>query len=91
MYAFLFEDGNAKRGVAQLVARSVRDAEVVGSIPVASTKFRRAQIVHGGICFDERVEKNPRITVGSRERNNLFFCSIFYYNSFYFTFFLFVY
>ena len=38
MYAFLFEDGNAKRGVAQLVARSVRDAEVVGSIPVASTK-----------------------------------------------------
>ncbi len=26
------------RGVAQLVARSVRDAEVVGSIPVASTK-----------------------------------------------------
>lgn len=27
-----------KRGVAQLVARSVRDAEVVGSIPVASTK-----------------------------------------------------
>ena len=40
MYAFLFEDGNAKRGVAQLVARSVRDAEVVGSIPVASTKTR---------------------------------------------------
>ena len=32
MYAF------KKRGVAQLVARSVRDAEVVGSIPVASTK-----------------------------------------------------
>ena len=26
------------RGVAQLVARSVRDAEVVGSNPVASTK-----------------------------------------------------
>ena len=29
---------NEYRGVAQLVARSVRDAEVVGSIPVASTK-----------------------------------------------------
>ena len=27
-----------RRGVAQLVARSVRDAEVVGSNPVASTK-----------------------------------------------------
>lgn len=29
-----------RRGVAQLVARSVRDAEVVGSSPVASTKRR---------------------------------------------------
>ena len=32
------EKRRKKRGVAQLVARSVRDAEVVGSIPVASTK-----------------------------------------------------
>ena len=56
------------RGVAQLVARSVRDAEVVGSIPVASTKIRRAQIVHGGFCFGERGEKNPRVAVGSREK-----------------------
>ena len=33
------EKRREKRGVAQLVARSVRDAEVVGSIPVASTKM----------------------------------------------------
>ena len=33
------------RGVAQLVARSVRDAEVVGSIPVASTKTAVSPLV----------------------------------------------
>ena len=42
MYAFVgvkqFWQAHRKRGVAQLVARSVRDAEVVGSNPVASTK-----------------------------------------------------
>ena len=36
---------NKKRGVAQLVARSVRDAEVVGSIPVASTKTAVSPLV----------------------------------------------
>ena len=37
-YAKIIKLNNIYRGVAQLVARSVRDAEVVGSIPVASTK-----------------------------------------------------
>ena len=36
---------NKNRGVAQLVARSVRDAEVVGSIPVASTKTAVSPLV----------------------------------------------
>ena len=36
------------RGVAQLVARSVRDAEVVGSIPVAST----IKVKH--ICLNDK-------------------------------------
>ncbi len=63
MYAF-----QMKRGVAQLVARSVRDAEVVGSIPVASTK----NTVQPCGCtvffvFCDGCEK-PRITVGSREK-----------------------
>ena len=39
-----------RRGVAQLVARSVRDAEVVGSNPVASTK-QLLQPVGGKSCF----------------------------------------
>ena len=66
MYAF------KKRGVAQLVARSVRDAEVVGSIPVASTK----NTVKPCGCtvffvFCDSCEKS-RITVGSRdERPNV--------------------
>ena len=39
MNAFVEEKPN-NRGVAQLVARMVRDHEVVGSNPVASTKNR---------------------------------------------------
>ena len=42
MYAFLVIE--KRRGVAQLVARLVRDQEVVGSNPVASTKNSRITI-----------------------------------------------
>ena len=41
MFAFQLEKEAVKRGVAQLVARCVRDAKVVGSSPVASTKNSR--------------------------------------------------
>ena len=55
------------RGVAQLVARSVRDAEVVGSIPVASTKKTVSpQVVRFFVW--RWVEETPRVTVGSREK-----------------------
>ncbi len=57
-----------KRGVAQLVARGVRDAEVVGSSPVASTKILLSTPWIGGFFVGAMVVKNPRITAGSCEQ-----------------------
>ena len=62
---------NCCRGVAQLVARLVRDQEVVGSNPVASTKKSVSQRGYGffdGICG---LRRDLRVGAVLREQNAL--------------------
>ena len=54
------------RGVAQLVARCVRDAKVVGSNPVASTKTA-AGFCPAAVFLGDGYKRNREIFVGSRE------------------------
>ena len=40
------------QGVAQLVARSVRDAEVVGSSPITLTTMNKKPLLLGAVIFN---------------------------------------